>query len=122
MADTGDLVNLHVSYNFNAIPEMSEELEGKLALLINKACFDLEALAKTKVPVRTGRLKNSIRVSKTATAGDLQGQVGAFADYAIYVHFGTVRMAARPFMVVDWIKEPLISAIQSMLRQYGRLA
>lgn len=51
--------------------------------------------AKEVVPVRTGHLRDSI---------DIQGEgqnfieVGADADYAAFVEFGTSRMEAQPYM------------------------
>lgn len=63
---------------------------------INKIAFRVERFSKQLTPVKTGYLRSSIAV------GWLIGKIGALvranANYAIYVHEGTRRMRARPFM------------------------
>ena len=51
--------------------------------------------AKEIVPVRTGRLRNSIYWRKT---GFLGFEVGATMSYAGFVEFGTRCMRARPYL------------------------
>ena len=54
----------------------------------------VEGHAKYYVPVDTGNLRSSI-----GTEGDNnKAIVGASAEYAAYVEFGTVRMEAQPYM------------------------
>jgi HK97 gp10 family phage protein len=56
----------------------------------------LETGMKSLVPVDTGRLRDSIRhevEGTTAKAGP-----GLEVDYAIFVEFGTSRMAAQPYI------------------------
>lgn len=48
-----------------------------------------------KVPVRTGRLKRSIRKWRSGT---LTWYVGTDVGYAPFVEFGTRRMRAQPFL------------------------
>lgn len=55
--------------------------------------------AKTLAPFRTGKLRRGIRKRKT---GDSSAVVGVFADevpYAVFVHFGTSKMAGNPFLL-----------------------
>jgi HK97 gp10 family phage protein len=61
---------------------------------LEEAGAEIERYAKSIVPVRTGFLRSSIfhRASPTQLA------VGAAAPYALYVEFGTRRMAARPYI------------------------
>ena len=54
----------------------------------------VKTLAEQLVPVRTGRLRGSIYAK-------IQGwvvEIGAEANYALSVEFGTRRMQARPFL------------------------
>lgn len=56
--------------------------------------------AATVVPVRTGRLKNSL-FSNADYGGDsnvMVGIVGTNTEYAPHVEFGTYRMSERPYM------------------------
>jgi HK97 gp10 family phage protein len=67
---------------------------------------DIEDMAKTLVPVRTGYLKSTIyhRVE------GMNLEVGAEADYAVYVECGTSRMRAQPYL------RPAVDANQEKLR------
>ena len=69
--------------------------------LIDKILFNtqkdvvLEFTNFPKPPIKTGQLRQSIRVKRT---GFLSGQVIANKEYAVHVEFGTVKMPPRPFM------------------------
>lgn len=89
------------------------------------------AIAKVGAPVKTGRLKNSIRTAppgydeddtEAATTQDLAESdveaivaqvdghwldVGSWVSYAIFQEMGTSRMPAQPFM------QPAMAAVQS---------
>jgi HK97 gp10 family phage protein len=64
-------------------------------MFVAKAALDIEAQAKSKAPVDTGTLKNSIQATKVGTA---HWRVVVGADYGMYVEWGTGRMAAQPFL------------------------
>lgn len=53
--------------------------------------------AQDLVPVDTGRLRDSIRVTKVGSREYTVGP-GDEVEYAEYVEFGTSRMAAQPYM------------------------
>jgi len=79
----------------NAQRSLVEELDG----VIDSAAKLVWDTAVTLVPVRTGRLKSSIRIEET---GRLMERVvragGDEAPYAGFVEHGTYKMAAQPFM------------------------
>ena len=52
-----------------------------------------------RTPVDTGALRASESVTTTDTSITLRAGSGEAGAYAIYVHQGTHRMSARPFMV-----------------------
>jgi hypothetical protein len=60
----------------------------------------MEGRATQVVPVRTGFLRSTIyhRVDR----GALTLELGATADYALYVEMGTRRMAAEPYIRPAW--------------------
>lgn len=62
---------------------------------IRKSALLVERYSKMRSPVDTGRLRSSIRT----TINQLTATVNPTVDYAIFVHDGTRRMRARPFMV-----------------------
>lgn len=62
---------------------------------LNKAALLVVRRGKQKAPVDTGTLMGSImKVDVSAAEVD----VVAFADYSVYVEFGTWKMAAQPYM------------------------
>jgi HK97 gp10 family phage protein len=64
-----------------------------------------------KTPVDTGALRGS----ETATVGDKQLTLHAGTDHAVYVEFGTRKMAAQPYMrpTVEGGAGQVASAMQS---------
>lgn len=72
----------------------ARKLTGQYANLIVKE-------AKRLVPVRTGNLRDSIRVTPSSEAGRLglaAAGIAADAPYAGFVEFGTARMRPRPYI------------------------
>jgi HK97 gp10 family phage protein len=71
----------------------------ELRVVANRVCNEemskVTERAKEIVPVRTGRLRNSIYRRKT---GFLGWEVGATMFYAGFVEFGTRYMRARPYL------------------------
>lgn len=63
---------------------------------VRKATFDIQRIAQSMVPVRTGNLKNSIGVEFENDG--FTSLVGPTANYGAYVEYGTSKMAARPYM------------------------
>jgi HK97 gp10 family phage protein len=51
---------------------------------------------RSDCPVRTGNLKRSITLNKSAS-GEILVQINITAKYAGFVNFGTVHMKPRPF-------------------------
>jgi phage gpG-like protein len=49
--------------------------------------------------VRTGRLKNSIKMEMKLESNAPTAIVGTNVEYALYVHDGTRRMRKRPFLL-----------------------
>lgn len=76
---------------------MTEKAEG----ILSDTAEQTRQVAKARVPVRTGRLKASIRTQKTAP---LRREViadslkSAEESYAIFVEKGTSRQAPQPYM------------------------
>lgn len=58
----------------------------------------------------TGTLQSSIEYKVTKDGETISGLIGSSADYAIYLEFGTSRMAARPFLrpVLENNKEEIV--------------
>jgi HK97 gp10 family phage protein len=70
--------------------KLQKEVEAELDVV----GADMEDLARSLVPVRTGFLRDSIYHK----AAEFELEFGATADYSSYVEFGTSRMPARPYL------------------------
>jgi len=79
----------------NKLPGLPAEARRHLSQAVRKAAHDIEARAKTKAPVDTGALKASI---KARAVDQLTSEVVVGQSYGLFQEFGTVRMAARPFL------------------------
>ena len=89
----------------NWYPEkITAEIEKKAMDRLEKAAEIVANVARGKVPVLTGKLKDTIRVRRLK--GDTKQNVRVYAGnrlkggafYAHMVEFGTVKMKAKPFL------------------------
>lgn len=87
--------------------EGGERLRAKLQALglgvslaarkeVLRGALNVQAGAKRRCPVKTGRLRNSIAVEMIGSG--MEAHVGTNVHYAPMVEFGTRRMAARPYL------------------------
>ena len=99
-------------FNFNDV-DIDEVIQQE----IEKTAYKIERGAKANCPVDTGRLRGSI----TTEIGSLQADIGSNVEYAGYVHDGTYKMGARPFLEtaaeaeIGGLEERIIAAIERLL-------
>lgn len=62
---------------------------------IAKFAFEIQGKSRRVTPVDTGRLRNSVLIKELSP---LRARIGPHTDYDYFVHEGTVKMRARPFM------------------------
>lgn len=87
--------NIAVVITYNRLNDLRSELHAEASRVVRKTARDIEAGAKSIVPVDTGNLKNSIQVTEQ---DDLNATIGTHVEYAAYVEYGTHRMAAQPYL------------------------
>ena len=79
---------------------------------------EILAASREIVPVETGALRDSGFADRPETHGDLialeVGYGGPTADYALYVHEGTSKMAARKFL-----ERPTLELYPGIVRGIG---
>jgi len=71
---------------------------------------EMMSYSRSIVPVRTGWLRSSIFFQISM---ELEAQFGAAATYALFVEYGTWKMAARPFIrpALDAYNTRLLTAV-----------
>lgn len=77
---------------YNRLPELRRKAPDMAKRIVAKTAFDIEAHAKDRAPWDTGLLRTSIFT--TFGQGGFVAQVGPSVHYAIYLEYGTKRMAA----------------------------
>ena len=78
-----------------ALKTLASAVKGYADEALKNAADLCVAEAKRFAPVRTGRLRDSIRVLERGSGYVI---VGSDVEYAPYVEFGTYRMAPRSFL------------------------
>ncbi len=107
---------------FEGLPE---ELFRRLQAIFQAAAFDVAQLTRENAPVRTGRLRDSVRVEDGSDIGEDEAfgpiQVVASAPYSSFVEYGTSRMNPEPFMqpAVDEIQPRVNEQVQEALEDQG---
>lgn len=98
----------------NNLPRIRKSMATNAARIVAKAALDIEAIAKTRAPVDTGNLANSIRARKIS---DTRWRVEVGAEYGLYVEYGTVRSGPRPYFMpaVDRVLPQFHKAWQGIL-------
>ena len=114
-----------------------EDLGTELALIpqsLQEAadmCLQLPrilAFARAFCPVRTGALRDSIRVERPSSlsaklvaggGGHINPLTGREVDYARHVHDGTSRMPGRPFLLQAVLAERLNTGREMLQRAAG---
>ena len=100
-------INVTIDSNLNL---NAAELENAIQEELKDSAYQIEKQGKANCPVDTGRLRNSIK----ADVDGLEANIGTDVYYAPFVHDGTYKMEARPFLesaaetVLDGIEDRII--------------
>lgn len=85
---------------------------------LTKTAYKIEREAKANCPVDTGNLRRTI----TTSVGNLEADIGSNCEYASYVHDGTYKMSARPFLEtaaaseLDSLEDNIADAIERLFK------
>ena len=85
----------NVKVLYNHLPRIKAAMPGAIAETVREAALKCETYAKDVTPVDTGALQASIKAKKLA---ETEWEIAPDTEYAIYVEFGTRKMAAQPYM------------------------
>jgi HK97 gp10 family phage protein len=75
---------------------LPDDIRQAVGFEVKRSLLYIEAGAKRRVPVDTGRLRNSITHEQSEDG--MKGRVGTNVEYGPYVEHGTRRMRARPYL------------------------
>jgi HK97 gp10 family phage protein len=102
-----------ITVKYNNFAKIAAALPKATGVIVRKAAFDVEATAKTLVPVDTGMLKNSIMTEEVSPTSMI---VAPHTEYAAYVEWGTVKMAARPYLrpAAERVRAPFVYAMSKL--------
>jgi HK97 gp10 family phage protein len=82
----------------NDVSRIARVLPEATGVIIRRNLESAADKARAIVPVDTGALRDSIRAEMTGQTEGRLSAGGGGVDYAVYVHEGTSRMSARPFL------------------------
>jgi hypothetical protein len=90
------MINIKVTPSFGKVSSAFKKIKLNSAIQegIEKYAFEILGEAKKVTPVDTGRLRGSEKVDLFP----LRAIVAPHTEYAVFVHEGTSRMRARPYM------------------------
>lgn len=90
------------TFRYVGTATMLAKAQAALTRAVTLAAEDLVAQAQSQTPVDTGTLKASEHVQRVSVSGTSVEAVvatgGEANEYAFFVHEGTTRMVARPFL------------------------
>ena len=79
-----------------ALLRVTGEGEKAVRREVKRSALNVQNGARRRVPVDTGRLRNSI--THEIDADGMDATIGSNVEYAPHIEFGTVRMRAQPYL------------------------
>ena len=87
-------MQIDINYD-NGLSDIANNIENNFADIIGQGAQTVCESAKSLCHVDTGRLQSSINVQP----GGNTAVISADTEYAVFVEFGTSKMAAQPYLV-----------------------
>ena len=94
------------------------DISGEVEDILQIAARNIETHSKKIVPRKTGATGNSITATRETP---LEWRIGPSTEYAPFLEFGTIHMAARPVMVPSAERErPRVkAAVTALVKKLG---
>jgi HK97 gp10 family phage protein len=107
-------ITVRTTIRDNRIPSIIATFPGAISKVVTKTAFDIEASAKVICPVDTGALSGSIK----ADVKEFTATIAPHKEYDAYVEFGTIKMAAQPYMrpAADLNEPKFTAAIDAIVK------
>lgn len=87
-------MQIDINYD-NGLSDIANNIENNFADIIGQGAQTVCESAKSLCPVDTGLLQSSINVQPAGNTA----VISADTEYAVFVEFGTSKMAAQPYLV-----------------------
>ena len=102
-------MQIDINYD-NGLSDIANNIENNFADIIGQGAQTVCESAKSLCPVDTGRLQSSINVQPGGNTAD--------TEYAVFVEFGTSKMAAQPYLVPALLSntQAILSAIAEAIK------
>ena len=106
-------MQIDINYD-NGLSDIANNIENNLPDIIGQVAQTVCESAKSLCPVDTGRLQSSINVQP----GGNTAVISADTEYAVFVEFGTSKMAAQPYLVPALLSntQAILSAIAEAIK------
>lgn len=106
-------MQIDINYD-NGLSDIANNIENNFADIIGQGAQTVCESAKSLCPVDTGRLQSSINVQ----SGGNTAAISADTEYAVFVEFGTSKMAAQPYLVPALLSntQAILSAIAEAIK------
>jgi HK97 gp10 family phage protein len=117
------VMEMKIKVKVNGVTKAVAKLEGYEQSVIDRvttqtknSAFKVEAGAKKRCPVDTGRLRASLNTQ--FSDGGMEADIGTNVHYSKYVEFGTRKMRAQPYLFPAWAEEKnnYLASIREILR------
>jgi HK97 gp10 family phage protein len=102
---------IQIKVEKNKLPELAQFVTKEMRQAVHDATEQAAEIARSLAPVDTGALVGSITTSFSGNQYVSTGEIIVGVDYGIYVEFGTMYMAAQPF---------LTPAVDQVSKEYAR--
>lgn len=99
----------------NRLPQLAKALPLAVSATLRRGAFATEAGGKARSPVDTGAMRAS-HATEGTQPGSLSMRVTVGAEYAEFVHEGTRRMPARP-----WLRETTEQTFPATINELKQL-
>lgn len=108
---------------YNGLGSIRDDLKASASKVVRKTAFDVLAFMAQIVAVDTGYLRASLSPGAPDNIfeirpGGLVAIIGTNVDYGPHVNYGTVHMAAQPFLepAVEANRQPFEQAMSQLLK------
>ena len=103
-------MQIDINYD-NGLSDIANNIENNFAYIIGQGA---QTVCESLCPVDTGRLQSSINVQH----GGNTAVISADTEYAVFVEFGTSKMAAQPYLVPALLSntQAILSAIAEAIK------